>query len=499
MRRFPRAFALACLAAGAARAAVTLPYLLADHMVVQRGLPVHVWGQAAPGEAVAVSFRENTRAATADALGRWGVYLPPGEAGGPFELTVKGANAITLQDVLVGDVWIAAGQSNMEWPVNRAANAAAEVAAAKHPGIRLVRAMHKVSDFAQDNLVGQMWAPCSPDSVPNFSAVGYYFGRQLYEKYGVPIGLIQTAWGGTPADAWTSLRAISADASLMPVFAEWARMTRDHATALARYDLQLREWRAAEARARAEGKPASEMPLPPKGPGGPWEPGVLFNAMVAPITRYPIRGVVWYQGESNTAPERAPVYGRLFQAMIKDWRRAWGQGDFPFLFVQLANYRATPDSMWPELREAQRQALVLAHTAMAAAIDIGNPDNIHPANKQEAGRRLALAARAVAYGEKIEYSGPLFRQLTVEGSTVRVWFDHADSGLAARGGAPTGFEIAASDGTFVPAAARIEGATVVLRNSALEAPVRARYGWADNPRANVYNGEGLPAAPFRSE
>ena len=376
--RLRLAAVLALAAIPAARANVRLPYILAEHMVVQRGLPVHIWGGAAPGEAVTVTFRGEHRAATADSLGRWGVYLPPGDAGGPFTLEVKGNNTIAFEDVLVGDVWVAAGQSNMEWPVSWAANAAAEIAAAGHPRIRLARAMHRVSRYPLDNFVGRQWAPCSPVSVPDFSAVGYYFGRHLHEKTGVPIGVIQAAWGGTPAEAWTSQAALSADPALMPVFAEWARMTRDHETALARFQRDTAAWRAA-------GSKAAEAPVPPKGPGGWWEPGVLFNAMVAPLTRYPIRGVIWYQGESNTASERAPVYGRLFEALIRDWRRAWGQGDFPFLFVQLANYRTPPEAMWPELRESQRRALALAGTAMAVTIDIGEPSNIHPANKQEVG------------------------------------------------------------------------------------------------------------------
>jgi len=486
-----RAAGLLCLALCCARADVTLPYILCDHMVVQRNLPVHIWGKAAPGEAVTVAFRGATRSATADTLGRWSVYLPPQEAGGPFELSVKAHNAILLKDVLVGDVWIASGQSNMEWPVGWAANAKAEIAAANHPRIRLVRAMHKVSDYPVDNLIGQMWAECSPETVAKFSAVGYYFGCALQEKTGVPIGLIQSAWGGTPADAWTSLDAISSDASLMPVFAEWASLMRHHGEALLRYQEELAKW-------KASGRTQPEPELL-KGPGGPWTPAGLYNAMIAPLTNYGIRGVIWYQGESNTAPERAPIYARLFRTMICDWRRAWRQGDFPFLFVQLSSYKATPDSMWPELREAQRQALALANTAMVVTIDIGEPDNIHPKNKQEVGRRLSLAARALSYGEKIEYSGPLFRQGTREGNTLRLWFDHAARGLKVKGGRLTGFEIAGNDHKFVPARARIEDSTVVVESPSVPFPAYVRYGWADTPACNLFNAEGLPASPFQSE
>jgi sialate O-acetylesterase len=309
----------------------------------------------------------------------------------------------------------------------------------------------------------------------------------LQESLGVPIGLVQIAWGGTPIDSWTSLRAITADAALMPVLAEWARMMEKHTAALLRYHREATEW-----------KPPADRPVKPVGPEGPWKPGSIFNAMIAPATRFPIRGVIWYQGESNTAPERAPLYARLFRTMIEDWRRAWGQGDFPFLFVQLAGYTAAEESQWPELREAQRQALGVANTAMAVAIDLGEADNIHPKNKQEVGRRLSLAARAIAYGERVEHSGPLFRQATREGAALRLWFDHAE-GLTAPGGRVKGFEIAGADREYVAAEARIEGATVVISSPEVATPVHARYGWTDYPDCNLYNAAGLPASPFRYE
>ncbi|MFB3827964.1 MAG: sialate O-acetylesterase [Bryobacteraceae bacterium] len=447
--------ALVC-AAGGLRAEVTLPYILADHMVVQRNLPVHVWGKAAPGEHVSVAFRGHRAGAVAGRLGAWSVYLPPGPAGGPFELAVSGSNAITLRDVLVGDVWIASGQSNMEWPLAWAANASAEIAAANHPGIRLVRAMHKVSAYPLDNLVGQMWAPCTPESAKNFSAAGYHFGRLLHERLGVPLGLVQSAWGGTPAEAWTSLPALSADPALAPVFAEWPQVQR-------------------------------RFPH--------WMPGGLYNAMIAPLTKMPIAGVIWYQGEANTSDDRAPYYGRVFETLIRDWRRAWGLGNFPFLFVQLAGFRAPEEAMWPEVREAQRRALSLVNTGMAAAIDIGDPASIHPLDKREVGRRLSLAARALVYGENIEYSGPSLRRVTGEPGALRVWFDHA-AGLHAVGGRPRAFEIAGPRGGFVPAEAAVEGETVVLRNPAVPAPSRVRYGWKDDPGCNLYNAAALPAPPF---
>jgi len=493
------AAALALLLVSAARANITLPYLIADHMVVQRDLPVHIWGKAAPGENVIVAFRGAERRDAADSLGRWSVYLPPGPADGPFVLTVRGRNAISIQDVLVGDVWVASGQSNMEWPLAWAGDSAAQIAAARRPHIRLVHAMHKISDYPVDNLVGEMWRECAPESARDFSAVAYHFGRLLQEHTGVPIGLIQTAWGGTPLEAWTSPNALTADPAFMPVFAEWNQQMQRHPEELLRYDVAAKEWEAAAALAKAQHKPLDPPPPKPEGPSAPSRPGGLFNAMVAPITPFAIRGVIWYQGEANSYRTRAASYGRLFQAMIRDWRQAWGIGDFPFLFVQLANYDATAeDSAWPEIREAQRQALSLRNTAMAVTIDIGTPANIHPPDKVTVGRRLSLAARAVAYGENIEYSGPLPRQVTTEPGALRVWFDHAE-GLTARGSAPATFEIAGADGKYYPAQAVIDGATVLVRSESVESPVRVRYGWAANPTCNLYNAAGLPASPFRWE
>ncbi len=493
----PRVLALAFFAAICARADVTLPALLADHMVIQRGLPVHVWGKATDGEAVSVTFHGTTRATTADAIGLWSVYLPPVEAGGPFELTVKGGNTITLRDVLVGDVWVGSGQSNMEFAVNEAVNAKSEIAQADHPRIRLFHVKNKVAHYPLDDVDAKSWAPCTPESVSDFSAVAYFFGRHLQEKLGVPVGLIETSWGGTPAEAWTSLHGLSADASLMPVFAEWSRMSDDTVTHQRGREKELNQWRQAVDRAKTEGKTP---------PGFPWEPNIenswtpagLYNAMIAPLTHYPIRGAIWYQGESNATRERASLYAHLFGTMIQDWRRAWGQGDFPFLFVQLANFKTGPDAKWPELRDAQRQTLALANTGMAVTVDIGNATDIHPKNKQDVGLRLALAARAITYGEKIEYSGPLFRQATPEGNSLRVWFDHTGTGLAAKGGALKGFELAGADRKFVPAEAVIDGTTVMVSSASIGAPAYVRYGWADDPDCNLYNAEGLPASPFRS-
>lgn len=475
-------------------AEVTLPSLLADHMVVQRGLPVHAWGMAAANENVTVTFRGETKSTTADDLGRWSLYLSPGEAGGPFQMSVKGSNSIVLNDVLVGDVWVASGQSNMELPMKALTNPAAEIAAAQYPKIRIFRVDRRPSDYPRSDVGAKTWALCAPESVGDSSAVAYYFARDLYQKMNVPIGLVESFWGGTPAESWTSLYSLAADASLMPVFAERSKTLDEQETIVLRLQQEDRQLAAAEAQAKAEGKPAPGRPWHPD--FAAWAPAALFNGMIAPLTRFPIRGVIWYQGEANSG-DRAPLYARLFPTMISDWRRAWDEGDFPFLFVQIANWNTEPDGQWPEVRDAQRKTLALRNTGMAVTIDIGDPVDIHPKDKLDVGLRLARAARAIAYGEKLEWSGPLYRGLTREEHALRVWFDHAN-GLTTKNGALVGFEVAGADGKFVAADAKIEGESVVVSSPAVADPVSVRYAWAANPTCNLVNREGLPASPFRA-
>ncbi|MGH9494263.1 MAG: sialate O-acetylesterase, partial [Candidatus Sulfotelmatobacter sp.] len=476
-------FVLTLLAA-VATAEATLPSLLADHMVIQRGLPVHVWGMAAPQEAVTVIFRGETKSTNADELGRWSLYLSVGEAGGPFSMVVKAANTITLSDVMVGDVWVASGQSNMEFPMTGLKTSDAEIAAAKHPEIRFFMVDHRPADYPGPDVPGKAWTLCTPESVAKTSAVAYYFAREVAARQHVTVGLIESFWGGTTAESWTSLRALSADASLMPVFAARNTMVESQAATLLQREQEDREYQKAVAQAQAEGKPAPWPQWHPDFAG--WAPSALYNGMIAPLTPFAIRGVIWYQGESNAGPERAPIYAHLFQTMIRDWRRSWDEGDFPFLFVQLANWKTGPGARWPEVRDAQRQTLALKNTGMAVIIDVGNPDDLHPKDKLDVGLRLSLAARAIAYGEKIEWSGPLYKQLTSEEHALRVWFDHAE-GLTARGGEVTGFEVVGADGKYSPAQAKIEGISVVVSSAAVPTPVSVRYAWADSPTCNLYN------------
>ncbi len=477
----------------AAKADVKLPAVLAEHMVLQRDLPVHLWGKADAGEKIAATFRGVKAEAVANELGQWELRLPAGEAGGPFALEIRGKNVIQFSDVLVGDVWLASGQSNMEFPVSRAVNAETEIKSAQRPRIRLFHVERASANFAKDDLVAKPWTAATPETVREFSAVEYFFGREIQDDLKVPIGLIEADWGGSPAEAWTSMRALGSDPGLMPAFAEHGEMTDKETQKLLDDVWEKKQIDAA----RAAGKPEPDFPWHPELRS--WEPAGLYNAMIAPLTGFSVRGFLWYQGESNTAKGRAFYYERLFQTMIRDWRSRWGEGELPFLYVQLANYIDDTNVLWPEVREAQRRALELRNTGMAVAIDIGNPTDIHPTNKQEVGRRLALAARAIAYGEKIEYSGPLFRSAVAEGESLRVYFDHAESGLEAKGEALRGFEIAGEDRKFAAAEARIDGKVVVLKSAAVRAPRWVRYGASMSPDCNLYNKAGLPAATFTAD
>ena len=471
--------------------------MLSNHMVLQRDKPIHIWGWSDPGEKVSVTFHGISRAVTGDSLGNWSLFLPSESSGGPYQIIVTGSNKIVLDDILVGDVWFASGQSNMEFPLKGfpgapLKNSAEEIAHAGQPQIRLLNIPHKTADFPLFNSATS-WTVCSPETAANFSAVAYFFGRELAARERVPIGLIDSTWGGTVAEAWMSLQGISADAGLMPVFATRARMMQTQGEMAAILTKEKREDLAAKQAGQA---PPSHTwhPAPES-----WAPAALFNGMVAPVTPYPIKGVIWYQGESNSKLAFAPMYAKLFPALIADWRAQWHEGSFSFLFVQISSFTSNATEAWAVIREAQRRSLAVANTAMAVTIDIGDPENVHPPDKQTVGVRLALAARAVAYGENIEYSGPLFRQAVPDGDGVRVWFDHTAHGLVVKGDAQQGFEIAGEDGRFVPATARIDGETVIVSNAQVTDPKNVRYGWANAPVVNLFNSEGLPASPFTSE
>jgi sialate O-acetylesterase len=456
------------LALGALRApaAPTLAPLFQDHAVLQADKPIPVWGRAEPGEHVKVSFHGLSAGAQAGPDGRWTVVLPPVGAdpvGGL--LAAEGRGTASVRDAVVGEVWICSGQSNMEFTLNgggvfRVDNAEREVADAQFPLIRQFKVAHQVSDAPRDTVSGS-WQPCTPASAAQFCAVGYFFARDIHRRLGVPVGIVTCTWSGSPLESWMSASALAA----FPGF------TNGH-----------------------------PEPGAPPGREDFWVPGCLFNGMVNPLLPYAVRGVLWYQGESNVG--RAALYARQFPALISSWRSHLGQGDIPFLWVQLPGFapegRASGDA-WALFREAQSRALALPATGEAVSIDIGDPANVHPRNKQEVGRRLALLAKARVYGIAVDDSGPALQSLAAEGASMRVSFAHAAEGLTLSTGNPQSFEVAGADRKFHRAEVTLAGDSVVLRSPAVPAPVAVRYAWRDAPAAELFNGAGLPAAPFRSD
>ena len=492
MHRILKSLGLLAVAC-ALNAAVKLPALISDHMVLQQGMPVRIWGAADPGETVKVEFQGQSVTVNTGANGKWAAWLKPLVTGGPMEMTING---ITIKDVLVGEVWVGSGQSNMEFKLQNANNHDEEIANANHPMIHLFLVKRAVADQPADDVVGA-WQVCSPASAKGFSAVEYFFGRHLQQNLHVPMGLIESDWGGTPAESWISRQALESDASLKFVTEYWDKILTNYPASKTRYETALAAWPKAVEDAKAAGKTLPNKPALPPGPGHQNTPGGLYNAMIAPLVPYGIRGAIWYQGESNANEPNAWRYRRLFGAMIQDWRNRWGQGDFPFLFVQLANYKSNP--YWPVLRESQTETLRLANTGMAVIHDIGESKDIHPKNKQDVGTRLALAARAIAYKQPIEYSGPMFQTATPENGAMRVYFAHADGMRSSNHEAIAGFEIAGADGKYWPADAKVEGNTILVSNPQVTSPAAVRYAWADDPVCNLINQVGLPASSFRSD
>lgn len=643
-------FILPFFIAASANGAVRLPAIISDNMVLQQGIKVRIWGSASAGERVAVTFDKKTSNIIADAQGRWQVLLGPLKAGGPFELIVKGDNVLTVKNVLVGEVWLCSGQSNMEWPLVNTTNGAETVAHANNSEIRLFTVEKHTAASPLADVEGH-WVVTTPEEAAHFSAVGYFFGRELCEHLKVPVGLIHSSWGGTPAESWTSNEALRSSPELKPILDRYESSLNALPQTKAAYAQALAQWEEKNLYLDGENKgealgyadPStstagwSQMELPKQieaagliidgaiwfrkvvelpaswsgkdlvlnltpiddydvtyfngtkigstgretpnsymvprkyvapgstvragrnviavrvfdsageggfgrggamsiGPAGvepvslrgAWDykvelalepkhpdwgtrpeavgatnqnnPSVLYNAMIAPLVPFAIRGVIWYQGESNAG--RAYQYRTLFPVMIRNWRSAWGR-EFPFYFVQLANWRARrsqPDeSDWAELREAQAMTLREPQTGMAVTIDIGDEQELHPRNKLDVGRRLAAWALAGTYGQKIIPSGPLFDRFTIEGDKVRIHFKY-NAGLKTSDGGPVkDFAIAGEDRRFVWADARIDGDTLIVSSSTIPKPVAVRYGWADNPTVNLYNAAGFPASPFRTD
>jgi sialate O-acetylesterase len=463
-------------------------------MVLQRDQQDRVWGWAEPGEAVVVRIDGQRKTTRAGRDGSWQVVLKPMPAGGPHTLTVQGKNTIQLDDVLVGEVWICSGQSNMQWQVAAAKDADLEIKAARYPGIRLISVPNVGTQEPQKDFQGR-WQICVPETVEPFSAVGYFFGRQLYQTLHVPIGLINDAWGGSACEAWIRRDLLAADARYAPLLEYWEQLEKNLPQAKAEYSSKL----AAKTKAAAK-RPRDLDDLM----RGNSRPGNIYNGVLKPTIGYGIRGVIWYQGETNA--NRAHQYRELFPLMIQSWRDEWRQGDFPFYWVQLADFQAEApkprESAWAELREAQTMTLSrLPHTGQAVIVDIGEGRDIHPRNKQDVAQRLARWALALDYGIPIAHQSPTYKSMAKQGNKVVLTFDHAGRGLRAFDTPkPLGFALAGSDRKFVWAEARIAGPdTVEVWSEEVSDPVAVRYAWADNPVCNLYSAEGLPATPFRTD
>ena len=511
---------LLALAAGPLSAEVRMAAIFGNNMVLQREIAIPVWGWADPGEAVSVKFAGQQKTATAGSDGRWQVKLDALQATAKgATMVVSGKNTLQLGNVVVGDVWVCSGQSNMEWVVASSANRDAEIAAAKYPAIRHVKIGHHNQRRPVDDLaLRPTWAVCSPQTVAGFTAVGYFFGRTLHQELGVPIGLIGSNWGGTRIEPWTppeGFRRVPELKSLSARVDTWDPTIDAGNEAYGKTVVQLKEWLPVAEKALKAREPVPPFPRLPEPGLSHQEPTKLYNGMIHPIIPYAIRGAIWYQGESNGG-EGISYYHKK-RALIGGWRGLWGQGDFPFYFVQLANFRSVTDDPkgddgWARIREAQTKCLEIPNTGMAVIIDIGEARDIHPRNKQDVGARLALWALAKDYGRDIVYSGPIYKQQVVEGRKIRVSFDHVGSGLMVgekKGLEPTRevpngqlrrFAIAGADKKWHWADAKIDGNTVLVSCEQVAKPVAVRYAFATNPEGcNLYNKEGLPASPFRTD
>ncbi len=487
---------------------VRLPSIFSDHMVLQKNVAVPVWGWADPEEKVTVSIAGQSRTATADAAGNWKLKLKNVSADSPLTLTISGHNTIVIQDVLVGEVWLASGQSNMGLSVNDVTNAWKEKAEAKFPQIRMFTVSPTPATTPQTNCGGQ-WVVCSPETVGHFSAAAFFFGRELHQKLTVPVGLINSSWGGTPIEAWTSMDRMEATPELAPVLENWRKTLHpfDPEKAEADYARALESWTNTTAKLKAEGK---TVPLQPKKAIDPRldpkYPANLFNGKISPIIPYAIRGAIWYQGENNAASDLAKLYSVQLSLMIQDWRQRWNEGDFPFAWVQLPNFHPRTTNVvetnynnWCVIREEMLKTLAVKNTGMAITVDVGEANNIHPKNKQAVGHRLALWALAKVYGKDITYSGPLPDGAKFKGEKIILSFKHADGGLVAKDGDLKGFAIAGEDHHWICANARIEGKKVIVSSPEVKLPKAVRYAWAANPDCNLFNGASLPASPFRTD
>lgn len=512
MRFHPLNYFAVCLSVSAMwstslLAEVKTPAVFGSGMVLQRGMDVPVWGWADAGEKVTVSFRDQSVSATANDQGEWQVKLKPMQVGKAATLAVTGSNKIEFSDVLVGEVWVCSGQSNMGWSVANGLDADLEAASANEPQIRLFQVPLVTAETPQQD-VKASWRTAAPDNVSSFSAVGYLFGRQLQHTLKVPVGVIMTAWGGTRAEAWTSPEAMASTNELKPIVDAWgAKADKYNAEkAKAQYEKAMENWKKKVAAAKEAGKQAPRRPQlvgPPR--LDRHHPSALYNAMVSPLVPYAIRGAIWYQGESNAG--RAYQYRTLMPTMIQSWRDAWGQGDFHFYQVQLANFMAIneqpEESAWAELREAQVMAGdAIPNVGAACITDIGAAKDIHPKDKQNVAKRLARLAFVDVYGmDNITKQGPTYKSMEAKGDKVLIHFENYGSPLTTYyREALSGFAIAGADKQFVWANAKILNATTVeVSHPDVKEPKSVRYNWANNPQGTLYNNAYLPAYPFRTD
>jgi len=492
--------------------------LFVDHIVLQRNISIPVWGTANPGEKVSVILNNASQTTTADASGKWLVKLPKQKAGGPYKMDIFGDNTITLNDVYIGEVWLCSGQSNMDMTVAKedrywcgVLNEAQEVTNANYPQISVFDVDYTPKNNVQANVVGK-WEVCSPMTVGHFSAVAYFFAREIYQKLNIPVGMITSAFGASTAETWISKEAMEAHPNLKPLLdtytAKWDKYVTDSAVTLPKYREDIAKFKGDLSAAQAAaGDVTAKKPKSPKNPDPELDqhnPYVCYNGMIAPLAPYGIKGALWYQGESN-GPS-AKQYREIMETLVGDWRTRWAQGNFPFLYVQLANYgkpmtEPVMDNSMMTVREAQVQNLSIPNTGMAVAIENAgdNPTNIHPKNKQAIGYRLGLIARAKVYGEKVEYSGPMYKKFKVKKNTIVLSFEHVGKGLVAKKDTLTGFAICGEDKKWVSADALIVGKKVVVSSKKVEKPIAVRYCWGVNPPASLSNKEGLWTPNFRTD
>ncbi len=482
------------------KAEIKLPSILSDNMVLQGSATVNIWGKANPAEKIELktSWSKQKYAATTDAQGNWKIRIKtPSKTSKPESINLKGENELTIRNIQIGEVWLCSGQSNMDFPVGKASgwrtgiiNEQEAMQDADYPEIRLFHVAQKLSPTKELDDCDGKWVVCNKENLKEFSAVAFFFGRTVYKSITTPVGLIQSSWGGTPAEAWTKFSVIESD----PVY---ANLLKEHKEIEAKYPAEWQKYKsdlAAYQLAKEKGDSTLKAPKKPQGNNHNKALSILWNGMIQPLVSFTIKGTIWYQGESNSI--RYWDYTKVFSNMISSWRKEWGQGDFPFYFVQIApQYKQSAG-----IREAQLNAFrSVKNTGMAVVADAGDSTDIHPRNKQIVGERLAYWALAKDYGKKISFSGPLYKSLEINANHVILTFENTDKGLASKGGKLIGFEVAGNDQEFYKAEAVIAGNKVIVSSSEVAEPVAIRYAWGKFFRSNLYNGAGLPASPFRTD